>query len=279
MNKIKILLSNGETVKIEIARPELIYGATALMLKSKKDKGIYAINPVTKEKLQIIDGSQEKIIVPLHNEDDYKIALKYKLPFKLAIMPYFTGEREDAPRANKPTVRRHSVVAIIKNVDTDEYLCEEARIGDCRSFVQGGIEEGETIEQAALREIKEETGYIDVSIKYIYNISVINHFFAAYKGKNATNRFSKLEIVFGNLNSDKHIDITDEEKKKQKVIWVKKEKLKDFINLNHNRFALDILLNDTKVFEGEGIMSTNDENNEKKSVDVRQIIIDKYCEE
>lgn len=279
MNKIEISLSNGEKVKIEMERPELVYGATAIMLKSKKDKDIFAINPLTNEKMQIIKGQQEKIIVPLHNEEDYKVAKEYNLPYKLAVMPYFTGEREGIIRVDKPTTRRHSIVAIIKNVDTDEYLCEDARNGQCRSFVQGGIENGETIEQATLREIKEETGYVDVTIEHIYEIPLINHFYAAYKGENATNRFAKLEIVFGKLNSDKHIETTEVEKEKQKVLWVKKENLNEFININHNRFALNVLLNDTKVFTGEGVMSTNDENNEKKSIDVRKIIADKYCKE
>ena len=81
------------------------------------------------------------------------------------------------------------------------------------------------------------------------------------------------------MNSDKHIETTEVEKEKQKVLWVKKENLNEFININHNRFALNVLLNDTKVFTGEGVMSTNDENNEKKSIGVRKIIADKYCKE
>lgn len=274
MNKIEILLSNGEKETVEIKRPELIYGATAIMLTEKKDAEVYAINPVTGSKMQIIEGNRNRIIVPLHDEEDYKIAEKYGLEYKLAIMPYFTGERESTIRKDKPTVRRHSIIAIIKNIDTNEYLCEDARNGECRSFVQGGIEDGETIEEATLREIREETGYVDVRIDKIYKIPIINHFFAGYKGINATNRFSKLEIVFGTLNSLKCIDVTDEEKAKQKVLWVKEEELKDFINLNHNRFALDVLINNRNFYDGEGIMCTSDENNEKRSEDVRKKFIE-----
>ncbi len=278
MNKIKVTLSDGEELKIKIERPELIYGATAIMLKSKIEEGVMAINPLTKENIPIIWGNQDKFIIPLHNKEDYEIAQKYKLPHKLAIMPYFTGEGESKIKENVETKRRHSIIAIIKNKETGEYLCEKSRNGEYRSFVQGGIEEGETIENATLREIKEETGYVDIEIDDVYEIPLINHFFAAYKGKNATNRFAKLEIVFGCLKTQKHFEISEEEKKKQEVIWVKKENLEDFININHNKFALDILLQNIKVFEGEGIMNTNDTNNEKSSIETRKIIQEMYCE-
>lgn len=277
MNKISVVLSDGEELKIEIERPELIYGATAIMLKSKTKEGITAINPLTKENIPIILGNQNKFIIPLHNKEDYEIAQKYKLPHKLAVMPYFTGEGESKIKENVETKRRHSIIAIIENKETEEYLCEKSKNGEYKSFVQGGIEEGETVANATLREIKEETGYIDIAIDNVYEIPIINHFFAAYKGKNATNRFAKLEIVFGYLKSLRRIDITEEEKKKQEVIWVKRENLEDFININHNKFALDVLLKNIKVFEGEGIMNTNDENNEKGSIETRKIIQNKYC--
>lgn len=40
---------------------------------------------------------------------------------------------------------------------------------------------------------------------------------------------------------------------------------------------MDMLFSKINIFEGEGIMVSNDENNEKKSQEVRKIIIDKYC--
>ena len=72
-------------------------------------------------------------------------------------------------------------IAIIRNPQTNEYLCEDSKVNNCRSFVQGGIEDGETIEQATLREILEETGYKNIKINAISEIPFINHFFAAWK--------------------------------------------------------------------------------------------------
>lgn len=277
MYNMKVMLSDKSEQIIEIERPELIYGATAIMINSDYEENLYAINPVTKEKMKIIRGNKNKFIVPMHNKQDNEISQKYNLPRKLAIMPYFIGEGEKCIKENVKTVKRHSVIAIIENKKEKEFLCEDMQNGKYRSFVQGGIEEGETIEQAARREILEETGYKDVTIEYISEIPVINHFFAAYKGINATNRFSKLEIVYGSLNSLDREEISEEEKLKHTVKWVSKNDLKSFININHNLYAMDMLFSKINTFEGEGIIVSNDENNEKKSQEVRKIIIDKYC--
>lgn len=277
MYNIKVTLSNKIEQIIEIEKPELIYGATAIMINSDYEENLYAINPVTKEKIKVIKGEKNKFIVPMHNKQDNELAKKYNLPRKLAVMPYFTGEGESTIRENVKTVKRHSLIAIIENREEKKFLCEDMQNGKYRSFVQGGIEDGETVEQAAKREILEETGYKDITIEHISEIPVINHFFAAYKGPNGTNRFAKLEIVYGRLNSLDREEISDEEKLKHIVRWVSKNDLKHFININHNLYALDTLLSKINIFEGDGIIVSRDENNEKRSQEVRKTIITNYC--
>lgn len=276
MYKMKVMISDGSKKIVEIEKPELIYGATALMLEGNYKEDTYAINPVTNENIMIINGKRNKFIVPLHNKQDYELSIKYNLPRKLAVMPYFTGEGESSIKEGINTVRRHSLIAIIEDKQNKNFLCEEIQKGKYRSFVQGGIEDGETIEQAAKREILEETGYKNVTIKYISEIPIINHFFAAYKGMNGTNRFAKLEIVYGVLNNFDKEDISDEEKLKHTVKWISKKDLKDFININHNLYALNTILSKINVFEGDGIIVSKDENNEKNSEEVRKMIINNF---
>ena len=277
MYSINVTLSDKSEQIIEIEKPELIYGATALMVKKDYKENTYAVNPVTKEKIRVIKGDKNRFIIPLHNKQDYELSTKYNLPRKLAVMPYFTGEGESNIKENIKTVKRHSLIAIIENKKDKKFLCEDTQNGKYRSFVQGGIEEGESVEQAAKREILEETGYKDITIEHISDISVINHFFAAYKGPNGTNRFSKLEIVYGYLNSLDREEVREEEKLKHTIKWVSKSDLKSFININHNLYALDTLLSKSNTFDGDGIIVSKDENNEKTSQEVRKIIIDNYC--
>lgn len=275
MKRIKIKLTNGSNVNVNIEKPELIYGTTAIV-SNDIDTSLRGINPVTKEEMKIINLNEKenRFFIPSHIQKDYEYAIKHNLSLKQVIAPYFQGVGEEKLREDKPLQRRKSIIAIIKNNQTDEYLCEKAEGRNCQSFVQGGIEGEETPEEAALREIKEETGYLDVKIDKVSNFKIINHFYAGYKG---VNRFSYLNIVFGRLNTDKRNEITEEEKHKQKVLWTKKNELNDFINLKTNKFALDILLNGEKAYTGDGLMITGDENNEKPNTVVRQIIEEKYC--
>lgn len=275
MYEMKLKFSNEKMYFVEIDYPELIYGAVAVMLNNGYEENLFVINPLTKEKIPAIKGNKNRFIIPMHNKVDNELAIKYKLPIKLAVIPYFVGEDESRIREDKPTIKRHSVIAIIEN-DKEEILCESIKNGKRNSFVQGGIEKGETIEQAARREILEETGYKDIKIEYISNIPIINHFFAAYKGENGTNRFAKLEIVYGKLNSNDRIEISKEEKEKHEIQWIPKNKVLDFININHNLYAYQMILSKNEIYEGEGIIISNDENNEKTSFEARESITKKF---
>ena len=264
---------NDEVLKIGIKKPELIYGATGIII-NKNIKG-NVINPVTGLKMDIYyrNVKENRFFIPAHDNRDYKYAIKHNLEIKQVVAPYFYGKGLERVRDDKETQRRYSVVGIIKNFDKDEYLCEDAKGRSCKSFVMGGIEKGERSIDACIREVYEETGYSDVCIDYVSDFRVVNHFYAGYKG---VNRYAYLNFVYGHLNSSKHNDITDEENAKHVVKWIKKNNLKDFINIDLNKMALDILLNGERAYTSNGVMITDDYNNEKNSLEVREDIINKY---
>ncbi len=272
--KVPIKLSNGKNILVGIDKPELLYGATHIV-SNEQDSNVYAINPITKEKLNIINlGEKEnRFFIPAHINKDYEYAIKNNLPIKQVIAPYFYGQDDEKPREDVKTQERWSVVAVIKNNNDDSYLCEDAKGRRCKSFVMGGVEKGETTKQAALREIYEETGYKNIKITSESHFKVINHFYAEYKG---VNRYAYLNIIFGELINDEKDEISDAEKKKHNVVWIKKDNLSDFINIKLNKYALNLLINGEKAFEDDGIMITNDENNKKTNLEVRDIIINKY---
>lgn len=72
--------------------------------------------------------------------------------------PFDLGfDRGDLPPAGAPTRRRLAVRAVVTRGD-EWLLVRSAQVGDWK-FPGGGVEAGETEEQALAREVAEETGY------------------------------------------------------------------------------------------------------------------------
>ena len=268
MWKIEIELTSGKLIPTIITSEELIYGVTAIAVGMNNDyvdissnvgriKNIFAKHPLTNENLPIIvldNDILEKnsmMLIPAHIQEHWELAKNFNLPYKQVVVPYFKGTGEESINPNVETKFRTSVIAVIKNEEDNTYLCVDALKRNCKSFVLGGIEEGETPEEAAVREVKEETGYIDITINRKSIFELHNHFYAAYKG---VNRYAILYVIFGTLNSKKREKVSDDEFNKQKAIWIKKENLKDFLNVNNNIFVNNNLLDEDCAYAGDGVM-------------------------
>ena len=234
-------------------------------------EGIFAKHPLTNEKIPIIvldNDILEKnslMLVPAHIQEHFELAKKYNLPYKQVVAPYFEGTGEESLNPNAETKFRISVIAVIKNEKDNTYLCVDALKRNCKSFVLGGIEEGETPEEAAIREVKEETGYIDIKINRKSILELHNHFYAEYKG---VNRYATLNVIFGILKSKKRERVSEDEFNKQKAVWVKKENLKNFLTVNNNVFVNEYLLDGDCAYEGDGIMINSGKLNGKLRSDV-----------
>jgi len=137
-------------------------------------KGMKVINPFNGEALPLFVadyvlsqyGTGAVMAVPAHDERDFEFAKKYDLPIKEVIMPIFGEPHEGA-------VKRETVSPLIQRKSDGKFLFLKMKgeLNGVITTIIGGIEEGESIESAAVRETLEETG---ISIKniIIFNLKI-----------------------------------------------------------------------------------------------------------
>jgi leucyl-tRNA synthetase len=245
-------------------------------------KGIKAINPANGKDVPIFVadyvlgnyGTGAVMAVPAHDERDFAFAKKYSLPIKQVIAPYFS-DPVNPFRPDKKIVFRKVVHSIIINPKNNKILCLEWKKFPWNTFVIGGIEGNETNIEAALREIKEETGY--KNLKFIKKLAgpFINEFYAAHKD---INRTAQVDLLLFELENEEVESISEEENSKHKVVWIEKNELRNFIKgIDEKEYEIEAFdRGEETYFTGEGVMVNSPGFELIKSEKAREKITEKF---
>lgn len=133
-----------------------------------------------------------------------------------------TGPGADAYVDDAEIVERNNVALIIKHPNENKYLISKWKQVDWSGFLTGGIEEGESIEETARKELEEESGF-----KNIRNITDMN--FAShglfYHVVKKQNRLAHYNLVFIELEDLQNVGVSDEEKLICDFVWVDEEEV------------------------------------------------------
>jgi leucyl-tRNA synthetase len=203
-----------------------------------KLEGVEAINPVSGERmpLYVADyvlghyGTGAIMAVPAHDDRDFAFAEKFKLPIKQVVAPVVRSmSGSDAVHEGEPFRERMPVMCIVKHAKKDEYLCIQWKEHpEIRSFVSGGIEEGEELIEAGKREVLEETGYKNLRfVRQVGGYSWIEFYHQLKK----TNIRAKFRYLYFELENDEQDPIAQEEQRQHEVLWKKEDEVLDFITL------------------------------------------------
>lgn len=258
--------------KDEIERTSLTKEKTGVELK-----GITAINPANNEEIPvwIADyvlwgyGTGAIMAVPAHDERDHAFAEKYDIPIKQVVAPMFKPtEGKDAVRQDKPVKRRMNVHCIVKHHKEDKILCLDWGKYEWRSFIIGGVEDGEDPVEAALREIEEETGYTNVRFVGEAGPEIHGEYYAEHKG---FNRYAVEKGLYFELIDETQKDISEEEAEKHSVVWVERQEVANFLNLENILLRWE-LFNEGGVFAGEGLIINSEEFDEISTEEAREAI-------
>ncbi|HEY4512911.1 MAG TPA: class I tRNA ligase family protein [Candidatus Paceibacterota bacterium] len=195
-------------------------------------KGVRVINPATEEEIPVwiadyvlsTYGTGAIMAVPAHDERDFEFAKKYNLPIKQVVMPDLL-DNSNPPRADKKDTQRKTVHVILRDVKNQSVLMiflkgEKWKGLDPRSFIVGGIEEGESEVDTAVREVREEAGYENIKFVEKIPFEVQGKFFAAHKD---VNRVVHVQALLFDLVGSEKVEITEDEffsKDSHEMKWI-----------------------------------------------------------
>ncbi len=269
INSLKNKISNIQEVetyientrkKSDLERTELQKEKTGVKLE-----GITAINPINDEEIEvwIADyvlanyGTGAVMAVPAHDDRDYEFAKKYDIEIKNVIIPKVV-DKHDPPREGIETVYRYAIQAIIINPKDGKVLTLKWKKLPWRTFITGGVDEGEDAVEGAKREILEETGY--KNLKFVRNLGEIIelHFYANHKEEN---RKAHFQGILFELENDERDQVSSKEKEIHEAEWMTWDDLKKDKRTKCAEYDiwLDRINNDEHAFTDYGVLINSGE--------------------
>ncbi|HEX7724710.1 MAG TPA: leucine--tRNA ligase [Candidatus Paceibacterota bacterium] len=158
---------------------------------------------------------------------------------------HMTTEVPGKIRPDKPFVPRDAVAAFVQHWSEDKFLLLKWKKVPWTTPITGGIEKGQTAEDAVRAEIHEETGYKNIEIVKKAPNQIHSTFFHPPKDENRVGHFSNFLVKLKDGAQDK---IDGAELAVHEPLWVPRAQVREMLSAQGQKMAWDMLTGEQNVF-------------------------------
>lgn len=246
-----------------------------------KLEGIAATNPANGEEIPVYIadyvlagyGTGAIMAVPAHDERDFAFATKYDIPITQVVVPC-ADDSNNPPQDGFEEVTRDTVIVHLRDKSTGKFalLDWHGTLEGISTAIMGGIEEGQTPEEAALAEIEEEAALTGVTIVQKLKWITAARYCASHKKQN---RCAHSYVFLAEVeNLDAQGDIPESEQKIHTLVWEDEDKVLNHLTPDHQKQVWNLLHTD-EALTGHGYLMNSGEFDGMDSVEAQKAITEK----
>lgn len=229
-------------------------------------EGITATNPANGAELPVFIadyvlggyGTGAIMAVPAHDERDAVFAEKFSLPVTQVVVPCQPDSYNPPQEQYGEKVYRETVIVHLRDMSTGKYalLRWHGSLEGIVTAVMGGIDPGQTPEEAALMEIAEETGLAEARIVRRAPWVTGADYCASHKEENRRGHSYALLAEVDGLDTQQ--SVAEEETAKHTLFWVTEQEVLSTLTPEHQKQVWQLLQDPSPLTEPGYLMNSGE---------------------